>query len=304
MQLKPSALAGWSLFLLLTFLSVFLALAGLGTAVTAYPLSYIVIGGAEVLIFGIPTLLLKRYRPLRGLVNLRTKPASTLFSMHVLFTSLTIAILSFLLQCLVTLPQGRMPAGLSAWYRIPEGIPTGMVWFILGMLVLIAPAAEELFLRGAIFSLYEKRGTSTAVIMTALAYAMLQRDPEVLPAALAAGFGYGLLLYWTGSVWPVFFAHAVHNAYMMVLGEFALRYPLNAGWTYFVAGNAALLFLCAYVALRTLRNLVREGQIPRFDPGPGTFRLNLTGAAGNTGFLLFAAVFFVRMAVMIAARFT
>ena len=155
---------------------------------------------------------------------------------------------------------------------------------------------------GVVESVNEKRGTATAVIMTALAYAMLQRDPELLPAALAAGFGYGLLLYWTGSIWPVLFAHAVHNAYMMVLGEYALRYPLNAAWTYFVAGNAALLFLCAYVAVRTLRNLVREEQVPRFDPGPGTFRLNLTGAVRNTGFLLFAAVFAVRIAVVLVER--
>lgn len=304
MQLKPSALAGWSLFLLLLFLSVFLALAGLGTAITAVPMSYIVLGGAEILIFGIPTLLLKRYRPLRGLVNLRMQGGGAISPMHVLFTSLTIAILSFLLQCLITMPQGRMPAGLTAWYPVPEGIPPGMIWYILGGLVLIPAAAEELFLRGAVFSLYEKRGTATAVIMTSLAFAMLQRNPEVLPAALAAGFGYGLLLYWTGSVWPVIFAHALHNAFMLAVGEFALRFPLNAGWTYFTAGSTAALFLCAYAALRTLRNLVREGQIPRFDPGPGTFRLNLTGAAGNTGFLLFVAVFLIRMAVMVAEKLT
>ena len=302
MQLKPSAMAGWSLFLLLVFLSVYLALAGLGTSITQAPMAYIVTGGAELLIFGVPTLVFKRYKPLQGLVDLRTQAASPLFAMHILSTSLTIALASFLLQCLVTLPQGRIPAGLTAWYRIPEGIPKGMIWYILGGVVLVPAAVETLFLHGAIFSLYEKRGTSTALIMTALAYAMLQREPEVVPAALAAGLGYGLLLYVTGSVWPVVFTHVLHNAYAMVIGRYALLYPLNAAWTYFVAGNAALLFLCAYVAVRTLRNLVREEQVPRFDPGPGTFRLNLTGAVRNTGFLLFAAVFAVRIAVVLIER--
>lgn len=302
MQLKPSALAGWALFLLLLFLSVFYALAGLGTSVTVNPAAYLVLGGAEILIYGIPALVLRQYRPFRGLVRLRGRPAHRYFSMNALFSALTLAFASFSAYALTVLPLGRVPEGLAAYYPIPPGVPEGLGWTMAASLVLVPAVMEELLLRGAVFSLYEKRGTATALIMTAAATAMLQSRPETLLPALITGFGCGVLAYCSGSVWPAMFAHMAVNGYAMLTGRLAELYPTLRFWRYYTAGNTAVMFLCAYVAVRTLRNLVREEQVPPPDPGPAALRTNLSGAVGALGFLLFGAVFLMRIAVTIVAR--
>ncbi|MEA4824706.1 MAG: CPBP family intramembrane glutamic endopeptidase [Clostridiaceae bacterium] len=303
MQLKPSALAGWALFLLLLFLSVFYALAQLGTTMSSSAASYLVLGGAELLIFGVPTVFLKKYRPLVGLVSLRGRPPRKAFAMNVLFASIALALLSFLLNCLCLLPQGKAPAGLAEYYPIRAAIPSNMTWIVIAALIVVPAIVQELFLRGAIFSLYEKRGTATALLLTACAYAMLQKSPEIVLSALAAGLGYALLTYCTGSIWAPIFAHMLNNGYAMFISWLSVKYPYNVSWEYFIAGNVVLLFICAYIAVRTLRNLVREEQVPRMDPGPGTVRINLSGAAATTGFLLFAALFLTRIAITIIARF-
>ena len=302
MQLKPSALAGWALFLLLLFLSVFNAFAQLGTFVSTSAATYLVLGGADLLIFGVPTVFLKKYRPLVGLISLRGRPPRRGFAMNILFSSLALALLSFVLNCLCLLPQGKTPAGLAAYYPIRPEIPGGLMWVVIASLVVVTAVVQELFLRGAVFSLYEKRGTAAAVILSAYAYAMLQRSPETILTALAAGLGYALLQYCTGSVWAPVFAHMVNNGYALFISWLSVQVPYNTAWEYFIAANVACMFLCAYVAIRTLRNLVREGQVPVTDPGPGALRVNLTGAAGTTGFLLFAALFVARIVITIVAR--
>ncbi len=302
MQLKPSALAGWVLFLLLLFLSVFYALAGLGTSVTVNAAAYLVLGGAEILIFGIPALVLRQYKPFRSLIRLRGRPAHRYFAMNVLFASLAVAFASFSAYAPSFLLSGGVPEGLSAFYPIHSGVPEGFAWIMALSLVIIPGIMEEMLLRGAVFSLYEKRGTAAALIMTTLAQAMLQRDPGMLGPALVMGLGCGLLAYCTDSVWPCMLAHMAVNGYAMLTGVLAEFYPDAQFWRYYTAGNTAAFFLCAYVAVRTLRNLVREEQVPEADPGPAALHVNLAGAVTTKGFLLFTGLFAVRMILAIVAR--
>ena len=60
MQMKPSALAGWTLFLLLLFLTVFYEIAGLGISSDGGNLSYLILGLTELLVFLSPTIFLKK----------------------------------------------------------------------------------------------------------------------------------------------------------------------------------------------------------------------------------------------------
>lgn len=304
MQLKPSALAGWALFLLLLFLSIFYAIASLGTLRAPGIVSYLLLGGVEILVFGIPTIILKRYRPLYGLVRLRGKPFPRIYTMYVLSSSLALTFLSFVLNCLCVLPFGRTPTGLQSYYPIQANVSPQVVWTAAVALSVIPAIVEELFLRGAIFSLYEKRGTMTALILTSCAFSMLHASPDVLLPTLVAGMGYGYMLYCTDSVWAPILAHLCNNLYALFITVMAAKYPYNHTWEYFIAANVVLMFLCGYVAFRTLRNLARENAAPRFEPGPGTFRSNLGGAMGTAGFALFAGLFLIRLLMTLLPSFS
>lgn len=295
MQLKPSALAGWTLFLLLMFLTVFYEIAGLGISNDGGNLSYLILGLTELLVFLGPTVFLKRYRPLHGLVSLRAKKVPRAKLSFVVCTSFAIMFLSFLLNCLCM--PGKTPSGLGGYYPLRTGLGSGTVGLAIVTLAVIPAIAQELFMRGAILSLYEKRGVVTALIMSSVSYAMLHSSPEILLPTLAAGFGYGFLLLSTESIYASIFAHLLGNLYSVVITLLSARYTYGVFWQYFIAGNVVAFFLFAYLSVRIMRNLVREEDFDLPDKGQGTLTENLKGAANTTGFVLFCTLFLVRLAL-------
>jgi len=296
-QLKPSALAGWTLFLLLLFLTIFYEIAGLGISHAGGNISYLILGLTELLVFLGPTIFLKKYRPLHGLVSLRAKPVPRLQIGFVFCASVAIMFASFLLNCLC-LPQ-TTPMGLGSYYPIRTGLSSGTVGLAVLALAVLPAIAEELFVRGAIFSLYEKRGPATALILSSLAFSMLHSSPDILLPTLVAGLGYGFLLMSTGSIHASIFAHLLGNLYSVVITLLAARFTYGIFWQYFIAANVVAFFLFAYLTVRILRNLVREENFSLPEKGHGTLRENLTGAVNTTGFLLFCTLFLVRLVVTI-----
>ena len=113
MQLKPSALAGWTLFIVLLFLSIFYFLAGPTLATATGLATYIVLGTVELFIFGMPLLFLVKYRPLQGLCNLRVKKIGK-YKLFVLYAALAVTFLSFVLNFLTT--ETGSGQGLSVYY--------------------------------------------------------------------------------------------------------------------------------------------------------------------------------------------
>ena len=296
MQLKPSALAGWISFVVLLFLSVFYFMAGPMLKVAAGPARYIVLGSVELFIFGVPLLFLVKYRPLQGLCDLRAKKMGK-FKLFVLFTSLAAMFLSFVLNFIST--DTGSGQGLSVYY--PSSGHATFFEIIASVLALaVIPAlVEELLVRGALFSLYEKRGTITAVLVTSMSFAMLHTDPDVLLSTFAASLFYGMLVYITGSIWSSVFAHLISNVYSILVTILAANYTFNLYWSYFFAANVVLFFVFLFFALRELEGHSKDGAMPLLDRGKNSFRVSLTGAVKNTGFLLFALLFLVRLTLIL-----
>ncbi|MBR6747432.1 MAG: CPBP family intramembrane metalloprotease [Clostridia bacterium] len=293
MQMKPSALAGWTLFLLLLFLTVFYEIAGLGISSDGGNLSYLILGLTELLVFLSPTIFLKKYRPLHGLVDLRTKMVPRAYLSFVLCASLAIMFASFLLNCLC-LPR-TTPMGIGSYYPIRTGLGSGTVWLAVITLAILPAIAEELFLRGAIFSLYEKRGAATAMILSSLAFSMLHSSPDILLPTLAAGIGYAFLMIATDSIFAAIFAHLLGNLYSVLITLLAARYTYGVFWEYFIAGNVIAFFVFGYLAVRILRNLVREDTFSLPEKRPVPLTENLKGAVNSAGFILFCTLFLVRL---------
>lgn len=297
MQLKPSALAGWTLFIVLLFLSIFYFMAGPTLQIATGLGTYIVLGVVELFIFGMPILFLIKYRPLQGLCNLRVKKIGK-YGLFVLFASFSVAFLSFVLNYITSSNSG-VGQDLSIYY--PSTGSATFLEVITSILTLaIVPAfVEEFLMRGAIFSLYEKRGTITAILISSLAFAMLHTTPDTLLSSFIAALIYGLLVYITGSIWSSVFAHVLNNIYSIVVTVLAANYTFHLYWNYFFAANIILFFVFLYLALRELEGHSKDGAIPFFDHGVNSFQLSLIGSVKNTGFALFAGLFVVRMVLML-----
>jgi len=85
---------------------------------------------------------------------------------------------------------------------------------ILGFLALalFPGVCEELFFRGFVFTgLYAHRGPTTALLGSALLFALAHFNPWQLPALLLFGLFLGLLVYWTHSIYPAILAHFINN---------------------------------------------------------------------------------------------
>ncbi len=297
MQLKPSALAGWTLFTVLLFLSIFYFMAGPALSVSTGIGTYIVLGTVELFIFGMPLMFLVKYRPIQGLCNLRVKKIGK-YKLLVLCASLSAAFMSFVINYALSFGNDNVQ-GLSIYYPSASNASLWEICASVIALAIIPALLEEFLMRGAIFSLYEKRGTLTAILVSSAAFAMLHTTTDTLVSAFAAALIYGFLVYVTGSVWSGVIAHLFNNVYSILVTVLAANYTFHLYWNYFFAANIVLMFLFAYLTLRILESHSKANEVAFFDQGKNSFYISLTGAVKNTGFGLFALLFVVRMTLIL-----
>ncbi len=95
-----------------------------------------------------------------------------------------------------------------------------VIWWLLGLIAIAGPVAEELFFRGLLYRWLRPRlGIWRGLIVTALLFAVLHTNLMVfLPI-----FGLGLLLGWayeqTGSLAAPIAIHIFHNGGMLALAS-------------------------------------------------------------------------------------
>jgi membrane protease YdiL (CAAX protease family) len=79
------------------------------------------------------------------------------------------------------------------------------------------PVVEELAFRGLGFTLLERFGRTTAILLVGLAFGLAHGLLEALPILVAFGSGLAYLRSRTGSVYPGIALHAVFNAVALTL---------------------------------------------------------------------------------------
>jgi membrane protease YdiL (CAAX protease family) len=94
----------------------------------------------------------------------------------------------------------------------------GNVVILTVMVVVIAPVVEELFYRGLWLRSIERRlGSTWAIVLSALVFALVHFEPYDFPAL----FGFGLILGWlavrSGRLGPGIWAHVAFNAFTVVV---------------------------------------------------------------------------------------
>ncbi len=298
MGLKPTSLAGWCLFVLLLFLSAFYVVSGhLLSMPGAWGPRFSIALMEGVAFFGGAVLL----RSLTGdrLLTRRLRPASRVYTSFTFLTGITAALGIFLLNVGISSIIREPYRGLDSLYPMLSRTVEVPVWIVILTLVVIPAMAQEVLLRGALFSLYEKQGTAAAVVLSTVSMPMLYVYPSAAPLTLVVGFLCSLETYYTGSVWPTVWTHLLCRL-ALYGGDLLYASEWFAGRTAIVLAVAVVLFLLfLFSLLRSCEGLLRDGLLEHFQKGPERTSENLWKSFQTLGFLLFLLLYITRLVMIL-----
>ncbi len=246
------------------------------------------IATAEILPFLIPFLLITAVKSMTGnKKGLRLGGFTRKAVPFVVFMSFTAALLSFLLNCLVSVLFERTP---YQQVQYADGF-TG-VWTIV-IVVLLPAIFEELLFRSGIISSYEQHGAAAAIVVSAVSFALVHGNPANFIGPLAAGLVYGYMTLALGSIWPAVIAHMINNAFFLLLGYMTSAYEALGFWPYFLLGAVAVFAIFLYLSMSSLSRLIAKGKAAMLKPG-GAKGL-ATGVLISPGLWLLAIMFVIRV---------
>ena len=91
--------------------------------------------------------------------------------------------------------------------------------------VFVAPTVEELLYRGAIFAgLLAHYTRNRAIFWSAFLFGVGHLNPWQFPPALLYGLVFAWWYFWTGSLWPALFGHALNNLIGVTTLHFEIPY--------------------------------------------------------------------------------
>ena len=112
-----------------------------------------------------------------------------------------------------------LSALFASLFGIGSPAPTGPLP-ILFLNYALAPAfAEEFFFRFLLLRLFLPHGKKTAVLVSAILFALVHMNLAQLPYAFAAGLFLGALAASSGSFWIPFLFHLANNALSLLLSQ-------------------------------------------------------------------------------------
>ncbi|MCH7608399.1 MAG: CPBP family intramembrane metalloprotease [Chloroflexi bacterium] len=99
---------------------------------------------------------------------------------------------------------------------VPSPIPASFLeelpLLTLVLVVLVGPAAEEIFFRGFCFAgLVGRWGFWGAAVASSGLFGLAHLDPALMGPAFVSGFVFAWVYWRTGSLWPVVLAHTARN---------------------------------------------------------------------------------------------
>lgn len=179
----------------------------------------------------------------------------------VLTLSLAAAVMNFLIGAGIAELQNR------AWQPdISLDGYTGWQTMLIFFLSAILPGiTEELLFRSAVLGALEKRGSWTAIIFSALCFALLHGSAENLLAPFMSGLVYGWMVIAVGSVWPAVIAHVMNNCLNLGISLIYPNFLARGFWLYFLLICFALMCILVMSAAKSADRLIAIGKIRRFE---------------------------------------
>lgn len=130
----------------------------------------------------------------------------------------------------------------------------------LGLLTVavLGPLAEELLFRGGIQGGFPTISGKTALLLSALIFALAHLNPAQMPAAFILGAVLGFAYWWTGSLVAPVCIHVFNNSIACVLSFLS---PNDDSLIHFVGGNeraGVLAAVCIFFLVITLHAVRQE----------------------------------------------
>lgn len=200
---------------------------------------YLLLIAQETVFFGLPALLLRPWWS-HGVHR----------SPHWRFGCL-MGLLAGLVLALLVAPLSAGWSGLLNASPQQMPLPASPVeWLALVLATVIVPAlTEEAFFRGGVLcGLARGVGGKTAFLLTVVLFTLMHGRIAALPAHLACGFLFTLIMLRYGKLWPSIVAHIVYNAVMLALAWFGLALP----WISLAATIPAMVAIAVVILRRTV----------------------------------------------------
>lgn len=211
--------------------------------------------------------------------------------------ALAVSFLSFLANLIVYVICGANDIDVSGMITTSGiGNQYGFISF-LGIVVL-SPIVEEIFVRGALFSAFEREaGTVVSIVLSGICFAMLHGSLFNFVGPLIAGCAYAFLVYMFDSIWPAILAHMINNCYYYIINYLIHLYSSFGIWKYFTYINVILFLLTLYLTLRSLESQIRLHRLRKLAPNDGSVLLSVRDCIVNPGFFIFISSFVVSIAL-------
>ena len=295
MKDKSTMLPGLMLFACYIILTV--CSMGFDFAFSSFPALGVIV--VELLAFVPPAYCMYKAQDDTFKLNFRLKRrqnAVVYFGFTVKF-ALAVSFLSFLANLVVYVICGSTDMDLSSMVTTSGvGNQYGFLSF-LGI-VILSPIAEEIFVRGALFSAFEREaGTAVSILLCGICFAILHGSLLNFIGPLIAGCAYAFLVYSFDSIWPAVLAHVINNCYYYVINYLIHLYSSFGIWKYFTHINLILFLLTLYLTLRSLETQVQLHTLRPFTPSGRPVSEVLWDCLINPGFFIFISSFVVSIAL-------
>lgn len=142
-----------------------------------------------------------------------------------------------------------------------NGYTTDLDLLLTFIVLAVVPAfCEEMLFRGAILTGLLPFGQPTAILVSALAFALMHQNVAQFLYAFCAGLLLGALYAHSGSIWNCVILHLCNNAYSLLSTALAQRLGAERGELAQILADAALFLAgLASLAILTLRSRERDG---------------------------------------------
>lgn len=181
-----------------------------------------------------------------------------------IFCGLAIAIGSLFLNMLMYQFFGMRQADFSTSLIANSETGLSAVQKVL-IVVVVSSIAEEVFLRGTLFSAQENvAGTAACIVFSGVSFAMLHGNILNFLGPFLAGIIYAYLTYIFDSIYPAILAHAINNVYYLAILWLTQTYAAFGIWNYFSFLNLILFLLFTYIALRALEKMFERKVVKKF----------------------------------------
>ena len=291
MKNRAAFLAGLSLFLCFCLL---VAGGNVGTWASKGLIAWGILL-AEVAAFLVPTVLL--ILPLRKGERLQIPVSTKRLNVRTVRLSIrlgiAVSLISFLLNlvCLHLFGQDVSSIHPASFHASDIG---GNFLLYLFAIVIIPAIVEEIYVRGAIFRIFNRyAGTGLSIVLSALVFAMLHGSFYNFLGPFVAGIVFGWLTFVYDSIWPSAIAHLVNNLFYLIILWCTDVYSVFGIWNYFPAICLILVLFFIYLSLGSVERLLLAGRVPHFAQGQHTL-VAIRTLIGNPASIAFILAFLAK----------